>query len=65
MLMIQLINLTKRYKSLCAVDGINLEIEEGARFGFLGPNGAGKDHDHQDDGGGPDAHDRPDHHQWP
>ncbi len=42
MLMIQLINLTKRYKSLCAVDGINLAIEEGARFGFLGPNGAGK-----------------------
>ena len=40
--MIRLINLTKRYKSLRAVDGINLEIKEGARFGFLGPNGAGK-----------------------
>jgi ABC-2 type transport system ATP-binding protein len=42
MLMIELINLSKRYKSLRAVDGINLEIKQGARFGFLGPNGAGK-----------------------
>jgi ABC-2 type transport system ATP-binding protein len=40
--MIRLINLTKRYKSLQAADGINLEIKEGSRFGFLGPNGAGK-----------------------
>jgi len=40
--MIELINLSKRYKSLRAVDGINLEIKQGARFGFLGPNGAGK-----------------------
>ncbi len=40
--MIQLINLSKKYKSLRAVDGINLEIEQGSRFGFLGPNGAGK-----------------------
>ena len=40
--MIRLINLSKRYKSLRVVDGINLEIPSGARFGFLGPNGAGK-----------------------
>lgn len=40
--MIELINLSKSYKSLRAVDGINLEIKQGARFGFLGPNGAGK-----------------------
>jgi ABC-2 type transport system ATP-binding protein len=40
--MIQLINLSKRYKSLQAVDGINLKIKQGVRFGFLGPNGAGK-----------------------
>jgi len=40
--MIQLINLSKRYKSLRAVDGINLHIKQGSRFGFLGPNGAGK-----------------------
>ncbi|MCP4576538.1 MAG: ABC transporter ATP-binding protein [Deltaproteobacteria bacterium] len=40
--MIQLINLSKSYKSLRAVDGINLGVKQGARFGFLGPNGAGK-----------------------
>ena len=40
--MIRLINLSKKYKSLRAVDGINLEIKQGCRFGFLGPNGAGK-----------------------
>jgi len=40
--MIQLINLSKRYKSLRAVDGIRLHIKKGSRFGFLGPNGAGK-----------------------
>ena len=40
--MIRLINLTKVYKGLRAVDGIDLTIREGARFGFLGPNGAGK-----------------------
>ena len=40
--MIELINLSKSYKSLRAVDGINLAIKQGSRFGFLGPNGAGK-----------------------
>ena len=40
--MIRLINLTKTYKGLRAVDGINLEIRQGVLFGFLGPNGAGK-----------------------
>jgi len=40
--MIKLVNLSKRYKSFLAVDGIDLEIKPGARFGFLGPNGAGK-----------------------
>jgi ABC-2 type transport system ATP-binding protein len=40
--MIKLINLTKEYRGLRAVDGINLEIEKGRVFGFLGPNGAGK-----------------------
>jgi len=40
--MIKLTNLTKTYKGLRAVDGINLEIEQGVLFGFLGPNGAGK-----------------------
>ncbi|RJQ49633.1 MAG: ABC transporter ATP-binding protein [Nitrospiraceae bacterium] len=35
-------NLTKCYKSLCALDSINFEITKGESFGFLGPNGAGK-----------------------
>jgi len=40
--MIKLINLTKFYRGLRAVDRINLKIEKGVCFGFLGPNGAGK-----------------------
>ena len=34
--------LTKRYKNLVAVDGLNLEIEQGELFSLLGVNGAGK-----------------------
>ncbi len=40
--MIKLINLTKQYGGLTAVNGINLEVGAGQVFGFLGPNGAGK-----------------------
>ena len=40
--MIQLINVTKRYGQLAAVDGLNLDVKPGEIFGFLGPNGAGK-----------------------
>ena len=40
--MIKLINLTKLYGKLTAVNGINLEVAPGEVFGFLGPNGAGK-----------------------
>ena len=40
--MIQLVNLTKHYGKLAAVDGLNLEVPAGQIFGFLGPNGAGK-----------------------
>ena len=40
--MIQLINLTKYYGKLAAVDGLDLEVPAGEIFGFLGPNGAGK-----------------------
>jgi ABC-2 type transport system ATP-binding protein len=39
---IELINLTKKYRSFTAVDHINLRVEKGEIFGFLGPNGAGK-----------------------
>ncbi|MGE5174308.1 MAG: ABC transporter ATP-binding protein [Betaproteobacteria bacterium] len=40
--MIKLINLTKIYGNLTAVNSINLEVSQGEVFGFLGPNGAGK-----------------------
>ncbi|MFQ5843312.1 MAG: ATP-binding cassette domain-containing protein, partial [Thermodesulfobacteriota bacterium] len=40
--MIQLIELTKRFGKLAAVDHINLHVKQGEIFGFLGPNGAGK-----------------------
>src|SRR6185295_10472076 len=32
----------KRYGSLQALGGIDLQVEEGEFFGLLGPNGAGK-----------------------
>lgn len=35
-------NIKKFYGKFCAIDGLNLEIEEGALYGFVGPNGAGK-----------------------
>ncbi|MCE5199944.1 MAG: ABC transporter ATP-binding protein [Armatimonadota bacterium] len=34
--------LTKRFRRLVAVDGLDLEVNAGEVFGFLGPNGAGK-----------------------
>ncbi|MBM4297491.1 MAG: ABC transporter ATP-binding protein [Deltaproteobacteria bacterium] len=40
--MIHLINLTKHYGRLAAVDNLNLQVGAGEIFGFLGPNGAGK-----------------------
>ncbi|MBM4193866.1 MAG: ABC transporter ATP-binding protein [Gemmatimonadetes bacterium] len=40
--MIRLTNLTKKYGSFTAVNGINLHVPAGELFGFLGPNGAGK-----------------------
>ncbi|MGD8507120.1 MAG: ATP-binding cassette domain-containing protein [Candidatus Bathyarchaeota archaeon] len=39
---INISNLTKKFKDLTAVDHLNLEIREGEIFGLLGPNGAGK-----------------------
>jgi len=34
--------LTKRYLRLCALDRMNLEVQEGAIYALVGPNGAGK-----------------------
>src|SRR5437899_11138829 len=34
--------LTRFFGNFCAVDGINLRVEQGTFYGFLGPNGAGK-----------------------
>ncbi len=34
--------LTKRYGRVVAVDGVDLAVGEGDRYGFLGPNGSGK-----------------------
>lgn len=39
---IKIENLTKRYGSQKAVDGISFEVKTGEIVGFLGPNGAGK-----------------------
>ena len=35
-------NLTKKYKETTAVDSISFAVKEGSCFGLLGPNGAGK-----------------------
>ncbi len=40
--MIKVEQLTKKYGSFTAVDGISFEVEKGEIVGFLGPNGAGK-----------------------
>lgn len=39
---IQIMSLTKQYKTLTAVDGLNFEIMQGELFSLLGVNGAGK-----------------------
>lgn len=39
---IQIEELTKKYKTLTAVDSLNLEIQPGELFALLGVNGAGK-----------------------
>jgi len=39
---IEIEGLTKTYKEVRALDGLDLVVPEGSIFGFLGPNGAGK-----------------------
>ncbi len=41
-MIVQTINLTKRYGKLTALNNLHLNIEEGECFGYIGPNGAGK-----------------------
>lgn len=41
-MIIQTINLTKRYGKLVALNNLELQIEDGECFGYIGPNGAGK-----------------------
>ena len=40
--MIEASNLSRRYGTLRAVDGLSFDVPKGAVCGFLGPNGAGK-----------------------
>lgn len=40
--MLELVNLSKRYKDVYAVKNLNMYIERGEIVGLLGPNGAGK-----------------------
>jgi len=40
--MIEIVNLTKNYGQIKAVDNLNFTVEKGEILGFLGPNGAGK-----------------------
>lgn len=39
---VEISNLTRRFGSIFAVDGLTLSIERGEIFGLLGPNGSGK-----------------------
>jgi len=39
---IEVVNLTKKYRELIAVDNVSFSVKEGEIFAFLGPNGAGK-----------------------
>ena len=39
---IRIAGVTKRFRSLQALAGVDLEVAQGEFFGLLGPNGAGK-----------------------
>ena len=40
--MLELVDLTRQYGDLVAVDRLSLTVPPGVLFGLLGPNGAGK-----------------------
>jgi ABC-2 type transport system ATP-binding protein len=40
--MLELIDLTRRYGRVVALDGLSFAVEQGQMLGFVGPNGAGK-----------------------
>ena len=42
LLAVDAVEVTKRFGSLTAVDGISMQVGQGEIYGVLGPNGAGK-----------------------
>ena len=42
MAMIEVKNVTKKYRDRVAIDSLSFNVEKGEILGFLGPNGAGK-----------------------
>ena len=40
--MLKIHGLKKKFGNFQALNGLDMEIEEGALYGFVGPNGAGK-----------------------
>ena len=40
--MLKIRGLKKKFKNFQVLDGLDMDIEEGALYGFVGPNGAGK-----------------------
>jgi ABC-2 type transport system ATP-binding protein len=39
---VQINNISKKYKDILAVDNVSFDIKKGEIFGYIGPNGAGK-----------------------
>lgn len=42
MSLLKVTGLTKKFGKFTALDGVNMEVNEGEVYGFIGPNGAGK-----------------------